>query len=360
MSSYLLSITGSDSTGGSGIQADIRTCNTLGGHALSVVTAVTVQNSCGILSLHPMDGEVVGAQLQGVMRDYRPVAAKVGMLCTVEVVQRVADALSKVPNVVVDTAFITSRGERIADAEVIDAVCRQLMPMARIVIIQLAEASMLLHWPIVNEAQMRAAAAELLRRYGMGCVIVQGTHRHNDLCRDLWAMPVGDGDVKTAFYTLPDFTQRDTHGLASTLSAAVATMLALHHDVPSAIDKAYRYLQSLTVHAATLMDSRRQELYNAMMQQMANHFRQQHDVAFYANVLNITPRYLAQVTMAVCGKSPKQIIAEELADEVSRLLVSTTLSIQEIALMLGFSSQSQLTRLYRRVKGVSPSSVRNA
>lgn len=352
----IVSITGSDGTGGSGIQADIKTCSVLGGYALSVVTAVTVQDSHGILATHPMAPEVIEAQLKSVIHDMPPQAVKVGMLCDVETVRVVGRYLSSFPHIVFDTAFITSRGERIASEEVVVELCKQIIPSCEIVIMKLAEAEMLLGRTVRTKQEMQVAASDLLCRFDIRAIILRG---ENDLYMQ---------KDESRFFVLPDYTQCDTHGLATTLSASIATYLARQHPLDEAVRLAYNYLKALTVYnvysprgeESSIIShlTRSKELYNSFMQLVTNHANVNHDVRFYADSLNITPRYLSQITMAVSGKTPKSLIADVVVCDAMTLLSSTTKSIQEIAFQLGFSSQAQFTKVFKRVRHVSPKEYR--
>ncbi|MCQ2217311.1 MAG: bifunctional hydroxymethylpyrimidine kinase/phosphomethylpyrimidine kinase [Paludibacteraceae bacterium] len=379
----ILSVTGSDGTGGSGIQADIKTCAVLGGYALSVVTAVTVQDTRGILSTHPMPSEVIDSQLESITRDMPPCAVKVGMLCDVESVEVVSKHVRKLRNVVLDTAFVSSRGESIASRDVVDSVRRKVMPYCEIVIMKLSEVELLLNGKIANCEDLLSSAQLLLERGGLKALVVQGALNKDGVYSDLF-FASDDSQPQGYFYqyfVLPDFTNCNTHGLAGTLSACIANYLAQKNPLPEAVKQSYRYLQTLTVysvssplgHQSSLIGHtptnssklptkhftpRQQEIYNAFMQLLTNHYDKQHDVQFYADRLNISIRYLSQVTMSICGKPSKQLVMEALIDNASKLLTTTTYSIQEIAFRLGFSSQAQFTRVFKQMKGVAPSDFR--
>lgn len=373
----ILSITGSDGTGGSGIQADIKTCDVLGGYALSVISAVTVQDTRGIQSTHAIPSQIIDAQMNSIIRDIPPSAVKIGMICDSETVHCLNRHIKNLNHIVLDTAFISSRGEHISTNQLIHDICTYIMPLCDIVIMKLSEASLLIGKEINNKQAMMNAASELIDRFGMKSIIIRGSKKKEGLNFDL-AMTSSMYQI----YTFPDHTNCDTHGLASTLSASIATYLAKREPLAEAIKLAYNYISTLTVysvnsplgHKSTILthspsqtDSaytaskqspRQREIYNRFMQLIANHINNQHDVKFYANCLNITPRYLSQITMPVSGKTPKMIIGNAIVHEAAILLSTTTDSIQEIAFNLGFSSQSQFTKLFRREKGISPSDYR--
>lgn len=380
----ILSVTGSDGTGGSGIQADIKTCAVLGGYALSVVTAVTVQDTRGIRSTHKIPSEVIDSQLESITRDVPPRATKIGMLCDVDSVLVMHKHVQKLRNVVLDAAFVSSRGESIASRDVVEMVRRKVMPYCDIVIMKHVEAELLLGRKISNQEELVVAAQELLDTQELRAVIIQGALQKDGTCSDLFfsADERQSSNYAYQYFVLPDFTNCNTHGLAGTLSACIATYLAHKQTLDEAVRHAYRYLQTLTVysvssplgHQSSLIGHvpqpgeakfsnkhftpRQQELYNAFMQLVANYYDKQHDVQFYADKLNITSRYLSQITMSICGKSSKQLLTEALVDNACKLLSTTTYSIQEVAFRLGISSQAQFTRLFKQLKGHSPSDYR--
>lgn len=368
----ILTITGSDGTGGSGIQADIKTCELLGTYALTVVTAVTVQDSRGIRSTHSIPSPVIHDQLFGIISDRHPRVAKIGMLCDAESARVVSGHLQKFSHVVLDAAFLTSRGERIASTDTIRAICTHIVPHCDIVILKHSEAEILLgHIPHDKESRLRTSR-QLLHLLQVPAIIVQGNHSDSEFTDDLFSTTDAH-----QFFSLPDYSRRNTHGLASTLSASIASYLALGQSLSTAVASAYAFIQSLTVYSVTSglgcqssvsrigserrrseITPRQQECYNSMMQLISNHLRQHHDIAFYASELNISSRYLAQIISVVAHKTPKQLIAECLIAEGSSMLESTTMSIQEIAFALGFSSQSQFTNLFKRIKSVAPTEYR--
>lgn len=380
----ILSVTGSDGTGGSGIQADIKTCGVLGGYALSVVTAVTVQDTRGIHSTHPMPTDIIDAQLGSITLDMTPCAVKIGMLCDAQTVLTVSRYTRRFNHVVLDTAFISSRGEAIASPDVIDAVCHHIMPLCDIVIMKHSEAQMLLRRQITDKEGMFSAATTLMNHLNIQAIIIQGTQNAQMLCNDLFVMRYDDGTSLKTFYVRPDGTQRNTHGLAGTLSASIATHLAQRLELKDAVARSYDYINHLTVYSVSSLSGesssllnhstnkshgnshhtvsispRQTELYNALMQLVVNHAHTQHDVAFYADKLNITTRYLAQITSQIADKTPKQIIIDTLMDDAKKMLSTTAHSIQEIAFALGFGNQGLFAKVFKQNEGTSPSNYRS-
>lgn len=369
----VLSITGSDGTGGSGIQADIKTCEKLGAYSVTVVSAVTVQDTRGIQSVLPIPSSTVEAQLSSVMADMCPKAVKVGMMCDCDCVNVIAEKLHNHGHIVLDAAFISSRGERMADDDVVESICRKLMPECELVVMSKSEAEMLTSSVLESHDALLVAVNELCRMCSVSYMLVHG--KEADLFVDY-------AESGHHYYMLPDFSNCNTHGLSGTLSTAIAAYLAQGHSVCESVALAYKYIQTLVVysvsspygHQASLLGHkhnqsraeentltitpRQQEIYNDFMQLIVNSIREQHDVSFYADRLNITPRYLSQITMVVARKSPKQILVEQLVTAAERLLLTSSMTIQQVAFACGFSSATQFSKFFRHIKGHSPSEVR--
>ena len=149
--------------------------------------------------------------------------------------------------------------------------------------------------------------------------------------------------------------------MAGALSAAITTRLSMGDDVPTAIRNAHDFIHSQVVYAKDTDERSRRSIdfYNAFVNLVAEHYRQAHDVSFYAEKLCITPRYLSQITDKAVGKSPKQIIADYLMSEAKSYLDTTRLTVQEIADKLGFSSQALFCKFFKAQEKISPSDHRN-
>ncbi len=259
MNDTILTITGSDGTGGSGVQADIRLVSEMGGHAVSAVTSITAQNTLGIDEFYDLPADVVRLQLESIINDLQPQVVKVGLLRRIDVV-----------------------------AETYAAIERLLLPL---------------------------------------CTVV--------LTRE----------------DLPD--GQPSHGRANRFASAVAVGLSRGESVKEAIGGARRMLREAPAGYADA-SSRSGELYNQFLDAVGRFFRRYADVAFYAEQLNVSPRYLGQVTRRIAGRSPKSIIDERITDEIVKYLTTTGTPLKAIAQQLGFSSQAQLSRYFRKQKGVSP------
>ena len=273
MNTTILTITGSDGTGGSGIQADIRLINALGGRAVSAITSITVQNTLGIQEFYDLPLDVVRQQVEAIINDLQPQVVKIGLL-------RRSD--------VVDPVQTSSRGDRLINPKVFETIERLLIPL---------------------------------------CTVVLSS---TDL----------------------PFSPRQ-HGQANQLASALAYYLSLGESETIAMLHAQEYLKQLPAEYAE-GNSRCEELYNQFLATVERYHSHYSDVAFYAEQLNVSPRYLGQVTRSTANRSPKTIIDERIMAEIVSLLTSTHNPLKDIAHRLGFSSQAQLSRFFKKHKGLSP------
>lgn len=236
----VLSIAGSDSCGGAGIQADIKTCSALGVYAATAITAVTVQNTQGVSLCHGIPPEVVAAQIRTVFDDIAPDAVKAGMLYSREVIKAVADALIavKARNVVVDPVMISTSGHPLISRDAIRLLKDKIIPLADILTPNRNETAELVGFEMVTAGDEDRAAMTILR---MGCksVLIKGGHFDGDLMIDRLYLK----DGRTYEFSGPRVDTKNTHGTGCTLSSAIASQLALGHPIESAVDNARRYLQ---------------------------------------------------------------------------------------------------------------------
>jgi hydroxymethylpyrimidine/phosphomethylpyrimidine kinase len=232
----VLTIAGSDSGGGAGIQADLKTMLALGAHGMSVVTAVTAQNSVGVQGAWELPVEAVRAQYRSVVDDIGVQAVKTGMLATPALVTTVAELLADatVP-VVVDPVSVSKHGDRLLADDALDAVRTRLLPRATVVTPNLDEVAELTGIVVTDEPGMRGAAARLLS-YGPRWVLVKGGHLSGDAV-DL----LTDGHEEH-WLRAPRHDNRHTHGTGCTLASAVAVGLAQGRPVPEAVRRAKEYV----------------------------------------------------------------------------------------------------------------------
>ena len=223
MTAIAVTIAGSDSGGGAGIQADLKTFAALGVYGASVVTALTAQNTKGVAAIHDVPADFIDAQIDAVFADLAVNAVKTGMLSQASTIERVAAALArhKQHNVVVDPVMIASSGDRLLAPDAIDVLTRVLMPRALLLTPNLLEAAALTGRPVAEtESDMRAQAERLLL-YGARAVLIKGGHGSGAESVDLLVEP----DTVTRLVAERVAT-KNTHGTGCTLSSAVAAGLA--------------------------------------------------------------------------------------------------------------------------------------
>jgi hydroxymethylpyrimidine kinase/phosphomethylpyrimidine kinase len=240
----ILTIAGSDSGGGAGIQADLKTITVLGGFGMSVVTALTAQNTLGVSAIHDVPPEFVAAQFDAVATDIGIDAAKTGMLATADVIRTVAAKIRQygIEKIVVDPVMVAKGGAALIREEAIEALVAELLPLALVLTPNIPEAEALAGIKIKTIADMKEAAL-IIRKLGPKHVVVKGGHlagEASDLLCD------ADG---FRIFSSPRFATRDTHGTGCTFSAAIATLLASGSDVPGAVAEAKRYISEAIRHA---------------------------------------------------------------------------------------------------------------
>ena len=235
----VLSIAGSDSGGGAGIQADLKTFSALGCYGMTAITAITAQNTQGVRAIHGVPPEVLRAQIDAVVEDIGVDAVKIGMLATPEVVQVVADAIRRhaLTNVVLDPVMVATSGDRLIAQETQGALVSELFPLAAIVTPNLDEAGLLLGRRIGGADELEQAAQDLLAM-GAPAVLVKGGHLPGDEVVDLLAL----ADGTRLRLASPRIHTHNGHGTGCTLSSAIACQLALGHGLPEAVQLARQYI----------------------------------------------------------------------------------------------------------------------
>jgi hydroxymethylpyrimidine/phosphomethylpyrimidine kinase len=229
-----LTIAGSDSGGGAGIQADLRTFAALGVHGACAITAVTAQNTAEVRAVHPLPPDVVDAQIAAVLADLHVAAVKTGMLATTEIAQVVAARAraGELPRLVVDPVLVASSGGRLFDASFESAYLDLLFPVAEVVTPNLAEAEVLLGRQLSTLDDM-AEAAEELAKTGAGCVVVKGGHLHGAEAVDVVWHAGGVTELRR-----PWVATTNNHGTGCSFASAIAAGLARGHPVPEALAQA--------------------------------------------------------------------------------------------------------------------------
>ena len=232
----VLAIAGSDSGGGAGIQADLKTMLAHGVHGMTVICAVTAQNSVGVQGYWELPPEAVRAQLDSVLGDIGAQAIKTGMLASPVLVATVCDSLAEVAApVVVDPVAVSKHGDSLLSAGTLEAVRERLLPLATVVTPNLLEAGLLTGMAITDEAEMVAAAA-MINAMGPQWVLVKGGHLPGNPVDLLF-----DGDHVIRFPG-ERIESAHTHGTGCTLASAIASRLALGDDVPTAVRAAKAYV----------------------------------------------------------------------------------------------------------------------
>ncbi len=233
-----LTIAGSDSGGGAGIQADLKTFHQFGVFGTSVVVAVTAQNTRGVRSIHPVPADMVRDQLAALAEDLPPAALKTGMLATAPLVQQVADAIRGYgwTRLVVDPVMVATSGDRLLAPDAVQAMRERLMPLAAVVTPNLDEAALLTGEEVADPAAMERAGRRLLAT-GAGAVLVKGGHLPGDTVVDVLVTASG-----TRRFARQRIATTSTHGTGCTLSAAITAGLALGRPLEAAVEDALDYV----------------------------------------------------------------------------------------------------------------------
>ena len=243
----VLTIAGSDSGGGAGIQADLKAITLLGGFGMSVLTALTAQNTVAVTSIHDVPLEFIAAQMEAVFSDIGVDAVKTGMLSNAEVVKLVASKMSeyKPPIVVVDPVMVAKSGDPLLTADARQTLADFLLPEATLVTPNLPEASALVGWQVAKEKEMRRAAEEI-HALGPKYVLVKGGHLQGEAVDLLF-----DGQAFHEFRS-PRVETRNVHGTGCTYASAIATYLAQELDVVEAVKTAKRFITAAIGHGLSL------------------------------------------------------------------------------------------------------------
>lgn len=402
----ILTITGSDSTGGSGVQADIKSITSLGGYAASAITAVVVQDTGGIEHLYDIPAEILDAQLQRVAMDLRPDSVKIGLLRSVEQVETVAALLRKLPCrcVVMDFVIVSTSGARLMEPEVVRAAVRHLFPLCTLVMMRRGNALELLRLcralpgnpglalaegAICKNSLAEVATAIMRLEAGPQALFLKGEEVSSDAYTDLFlsreafteAEPssatlaegaVAAGNLK--FFSRMGAIERALHGSAGAFTSALAFYLTKAPSAVVAVERSLAYVNQLILRSVdfklgkggALLDhgnrpipgnisARKLEIYNTLMDTIATESSARNNVEYYSSRLSITPRYLSQITKAISGRTPKELIDDYLIKEVETQLLSGELSLKQIASKYGFSSQAQLSKFVQKMCSCSPS-----
>jgi hydroxymethylpyrimidine/phosphomethylpyrimidine kinase len=237
----VLSIAGSDSGGGAGIQADLKTFAALGCYGMTAITALTAQNTQGVRAIHGVPPDMLRQQIDAVVEDIGLHAVKIGMLHAPEIVHTVAEAIDRhaLVNVVLDPVMVATSGAVLIENPAIAALVRELFPRADLVTPNLDEAALLVGWPLNDERDMEAAAHDLLAM-GARAVLLKGGHLRGEVVSDLLLMPGG----ALHWMRAPRIHSANTHGTGCTLSSAIAAHLALGASLAEAVQAARAFVRA--------------------------------------------------------------------------------------------------------------------
>ncbi|MBT8529847.1 bifunctional hydroxymethylpyrimidine kinase/phosphomethylpyrimidine kinase [Polynucleobacter paneuropaeus] len=246
----ILTIAGSDSGGGAGVQADLKVITALGGYGMSVITAITAQNTLGVTAIQDVDLAVIEAQIDAVLNDIGADSIKIGMLASPEIVQAVANSLRKhdITRIILDPVLRATSGASLGGDDTAQAMMKELFPMASLVTPNLEEASLLLGRDISQVDDFKSAAEKLLA-LGPQAVLIKGGHldsAHTQLTDYLMWRSIEDDleIIQVKEFKHPRVNTENTHGTGCSLSAAIATYLADGHDLPHAVGKAIAYVEA--------------------------------------------------------------------------------------------------------------------
>lgn len=232
-----LTIAGSDSSGGAGIQADIKTMTVNGVYAMSAITALTAQNTLGVRSIMEVTPEFLAQQIDAVFEDIRPDAVKIGMLSSAELIRVIAERLSyyKAENVIVDTVMVATSGARLINEDAIDVLKGELLPLSTLVTPNIPEAEVLSGMKIQNKEDMLSAAKIISEKYRCS-VLLKGGHSVSNADDLLYA------NDEAVWFNGKRIDNPNTHGTGCTLSSAIASNLAKGFSLAESVQRAKEFI----------------------------------------------------------------------------------------------------------------------
>jgi len=244
-----LTIAGSDSGGGAGIQADLKTFSALGVFGASVISSLTAQNTLGVQGVYPIPPAFVQQQIHSVLSDIHVGAIKTGMLATADIIVAVAESLRAFPALpfVLDPVMVATSGDRLLASDAIESLITQLLPLATLVTPNVHEAAVLLNEPIATSLEQMQAQGKRIIELGARAVLMKGGHTEGDEATDLLIT----ADTVEAF-SAPRLTTKNTHGTGCTLASAIAAGLAKGNSLNEAVKQAKDYLYQALLHSEKL------------------------------------------------------------------------------------------------------------
>lgn len=245
----VLTIAGSDSGGGAGIQADLKTFSALGCYGTSAITAITVQNTLGVTGIHSIPSPIVQGQIKAVMDDIQPGAIKIGMVHSTELAIAISDTLKAYQNtpMVFDPVMVATSGDKLIKEDTVALLKTILFPLMTLITPNLDEAELLVQQKISNVEDMRRVAKTLLQT-GCFAVLLKGGHLKGEKVYDVYT----DQEGKEQIFESPYIESENVHGTGCTLSSAIAAYLSQNHDLLVAVEKARTYVYEAILHGAKI------------------------------------------------------------------------------------------------------------
>ncbi len=238
--SKILIIAGSDSSGGAGIQADIKTITALGSYAMTAITAVTSQNTTGVKSIVPIEPKEISKQIIFTCKDIKPNAIKIGMLHSTKVIESVIKSLNKirVKKIILDPVMVAKGGEKLIDNSAIKILKTKLIKKITLITPNIPEAEILTKTTIRNKEDMILAAYKLMK-YGAKNVLIKGGHLNSKIVQDVF---VNNSDLK--IFINKRYKTKNTHGTGCTLSSAITTFLSCGKPIKKSCELGIKYVNS--------------------------------------------------------------------------------------------------------------------
>ena len=234
----VLTIAGSDSGGGAGIQADIKTISAIGCYSASAITAITAQNTCGVNAIQTLSPQIVKEQIESVATDIEIDAIKIGMVSEPDIIEVISDFIKDINNIpiVFDPVLVSTSGHILTQSNTIDLITTQIIPYCTLVTPNIFEAERLTNISISTEEDMINACYEI-QRYGCQNVLIKGGHSNSDIITDI--LITKDKIFK---FSATKILSQNTHGTGCTLSSAIASYLALGNTLPDAVEKGKTFI----------------------------------------------------------------------------------------------------------------------
>ena len=233
----ILSIAGSDSGGGAGIQADIKAISYHRGYAMTVLTAVTAQNTLGVQEIFPLPKEIIKKQLESVMDDLAPDVIKTGMLADHETIELISEFLEN-KKIVVDPVMVATSGDRLIESSAVEAIMNFLIPNAYLVTPNIYEAEILSNIKIID-LETQIDAGKKILEHGAENVLIKGGHSKSEIIHDCLIQK----DLKETVFKSNRLDSKNTHGTGCSLASSIATLLGRSFDIEAATSRSIEYVQ---------------------------------------------------------------------------------------------------------------------